>query len=95
MMRKGAAAGTAHQAHRTMKTALSQALRRGHVSRNVASQIKAPRLDDSDIEPFTIAEVQRILAAAAEKRNGVRFAQALALVFAKVRHRGCAGVESI
>lgn len=79
MMRKGAAAGTAHQTHRTMKTALNQAFRRGHVTRNVASLVKAPRLDDSDIEPFTIEEAQRILNIAAGQRNGVRFALALAL----------------
>ncbi len=79
MMRNGAAAGTAHQTHRTIKTALNQALRRGHVSRNVASLVKAPRLDDHEIEPFTLEEAQRILAVAATQRNGVRFALALAL----------------
>jgi integrase len=79
MMRNGAAAGTAHQTHRTIKTALSQAKRRGHVSQNVASLVKAPRLDDNDIEPFTLEEAQRILSAAAAQRNGVRFALALAL----------------
>jgi integrase len=56
-----------------------EALRRGHVSRNVASLAKAPRIDDNDIEPFTIEEAQRILAVAATQRNGVRFALALAL----------------
>lgn len=54
-------------------------MRRGHVTRNVASLVKAPRLDDNDIEPFTIEEAQRILNAAAIQRNGVRFALALAL----------------
>ncbi|GID98034.1 tyrosine-type recombinase/integrase [Amorphoplanes digitatis] len=79
MMREGAAAGTAHQTHRTVKTALNQALRRGHISRNVASLAKAPRLDDHDIDPFTVDEAQRLLAVAATQRNGVRFALALAL----------------
>jgi integrase len=79
MMREGAAAGTAHQTHRTIKTALNQALRRGHVTRNVASLAKAPGLDDHEIDPFTVEEAQCLLGVAAAQRNGVRFALALAL----------------
>ncbi|WBB95281.1 site-specific integrase [Solwaraspora sp. WMMA2080] len=79
MIRTGSAPGTAHQAHRTVKTALNVALRRGHVARNVAQLAKAPRLDEQEIEPFTVKEAQRILTAAANRRNGVRFALALAL----------------
>ncbi|MCO8274773.1 site-specific integrase [Actinoplanes sp. TRM 88003] len=79
MIRRGSAPGTAHQTHRTMKTALNVAVRRGHLTRNVARLAKPPRLDEQEIEPFTVAEAQRLLAVAAEKRNGVRFALALAL----------------
>ena len=79
MIRRGSAPGTAHQAHRTIKTALNVALRRGHLTRNVAQLAKAPRLDEQEIEPFTVAEAQRLLAVASGKRNGVRFALALAL----------------
>ncbi|NYH42628.1 integrase [Micromonospora jinlongensis] len=79
MIRGGSAAGTAHQTHRTVKTALNVAVRRGHLSRNVAQLAKAPRIDEQEIEPFTLAEAQRILEVAATKRNGVRFALALAL----------------
>jgi integrase len=79
MIRSGSAGGTAHQVHRTIKTALNVAVRRGHLSRNVARLAKAPRLDEQEIEPFTVGEAQRILAVAAEQRNGVRFALALAL----------------
>jgi Phage integrase, N-terminal SAM-like domain len=42
MMRNGSAAGTAHQAHRTIRTALGEAVRRGHLARNPAALAKAP-----------------------------------------------------
>ncbi|PRY17631.1 site-specific integrase [Pseudosporangium ferrugineum] len=79
MIRTGSAPGTAHQTHRTIKTALNVAVRRGHLVRNVAQLAKAPRLNEQEIEPFTVEEAQRLLAVAATQRNGVRFALALAL----------------
>jgi integrase len=79
MIRSGSAPGTAHQAHRTIKTALNVAVRRGHLGRNVAQLAKSPRLDDYEIEPFTIEEAKRLLDVAATHRNGARFALALAL----------------
>jgi integrase len=79
MMENGKAAGTAHQAHRTVRTALNEAMRRGHITRNPATLAKAPRLDEDEIEPLTVDEVQRLLAAAAQRRNSVRWAFALAL----------------
>ncbi|XVU27137.1 site-specific integrase [Actinoplanes sp. CA-054009] len=79
VIRRGSAPGTAHQTRRTVKTALNVAVRRGHLARNVARLAKPPRLDEQEIEPFTVAEAQRLLEVAAEKRNGVRFALALAL----------------
>lgn len=44
MMRAGSAAGTAHQAHRTIRTALNEAVRRGHLIRNPATLAKPPSL---------------------------------------------------
>ncbi|MGH3867255.1 MAG: tyrosine-type recombinase/integrase [Pseudonocardiaceae bacterium] len=79
MMRNGSAAGTAHQAHRTMRTALNEAVRRGHIGRNPAVLAKPPRLTDEEIEPLTIAEAQRVLATAACHRNSARWAVALSL----------------
>ncbi|MEW2377522.1 site-specific integrase [Micromonospora sp. NPDC047812] len=79
MIRSGSAPATAHQTHRTVKTALNVALRRGHLMRNVAQLAKAPRIEEQEIEPFTVEEAQRILTVAAGQRNGVRFALALAL----------------
>jgi len=79
MMENGKAAGTAHQAHRTARTALNEAVRRNHIVRNPATLAKAPRLDEEEIEPLTIEEVRRLLVAAAQRRNSARWALALAL----------------
>ncbi|MEV4134404.1 tyrosine-type recombinase/integrase [Dactylosporangium sp. NPDC049742] len=80
MQKNGSKPATAHQAFRTLRAALNEAMRRGHIGRNPASLAKAPRLDDEEIEPYSVEEVQRLLMAAAElPRNGVRWAIALAL----------------
>jgi integrase len=79
MQDNGSAPATAHQAHRTLRTALNEAMRRGHLTKNPASLAKPPRLDDEEVEPYSVEEVQRILIAAGERRNGARWAIALAL----------------
>jgi integrase len=79
MIANGSAPGTAHQAHRTVKTALNEAVRRGHIVRNPAKLAKAPRVEEHEVQPFTMEEARRILSAAAKNRNGVRFAIGLAL----------------
>lgn len=79
MQRSGSAAGTAHQAHRTVRTALNEAVRRGHLARNPATLAKAPRLSEQEVEPYTIEEVQRLLREAGKGRNNARWAIALAL----------------
>jgi integrase len=79
MQANGSAAATAHQAHRTLRTALNEAVRRGHLSRNPAALAKAPRLPEGEIEPYTVTEVQCILTQAAQGRNAARWAVALAL----------------
>jgi integrase len=71
MQENGSRPATAHQAHRTLRTALNEAMRRGHLSRNPASLAKAPRLEEEEVEPYSVEEVQRLLIAAAElPRNG-------------------------
>jgi len=79
MIENGARPATAHQVHRTARAALGEACRRGHVARNVAALAKPPRVQSEPVEPFTVAEVQAILAAAARRRNSARWAVALAL----------------
>ncbi|MDQ7906874.1 site-specific integrase [Phytohabitans sp. ZYX-F-186] len=79
MQENGSSAGTAHQAHRTIRTALNEAVRRGYLGRNPATLAKAPRLTEQEIEPYSVEEVQRILSAADSRRNSARWAIALAL----------------
>jgi len=79
MIKNGSSAGTAHQAYRTIRTALGEAERRMHITRNPAGLAKAPRLSDEEIEPYTVEEVRRILEQAGKRRNSARWAIALAL----------------
>lgn len=79
LVKDGAKPATAHQVHRTVRTALGEAQRRGHVGRNVASLAKPPRVQVEEVEPYTVEEVRAILAAAAEEPNHARWAIALAL----------------
>ncbi|MFJ2645845.1 tyrosine-type recombinase/integrase [Streptomyces sp. NPDC087420] len=75
----GSAAGTAHHVHRTARVALGEAVRRGHVTTNAAEIARAPRLEEEDIEPYTIEEVQSLLLEASKLRNSARWVVALAL----------------
>ncbi len=79
MMANGKAPATAHQAHRTLRAALNEAVRRGYIVRNPAALARAPRLVEHEVEPYTVDEVQRILNTALSRRNGARWAIALAL----------------
>ncbi|MDT7552141.1 MAG: polymerase subunit gamma/tau, partial [Pseudonocardiales bacterium] len=79
MIRSGSSPGTAHQAHRTIRTALGEAERRGRIIRNPAQLAKAPRLEEIGVEPYSVDEVRQLLKAAADRCNGVRWAIALAL----------------
>ncbi|MFG2338185.1 tyrosine-type recombinase/integrase [Streptomyces yangpuensis] len=79
MQDSGSAAGTAHQVHRTVRTALNEAVRRAHLTVNPATIAKAPRLEEEEVEPYSVEEVQHLLAEAAEHRNTARWVIALAL----------------
>ncbi|MFH9416260.1 tyrosine-type recombinase/integrase [Streptomyces rochei] len=79
MQADGRRAGTIHQIHRTFRTALNEAVRRGHLTRNPVQLAKSPRLSEEEIEPFTVEEVKRLLRAADDRRNSARWAVALAL----------------
>src|SRR5690606_17864007 len=79
MQANGSAAGTAHQAHRTVRTALNEAVRRRHLTTNPASIAKAPKIEEEEVEPYTVEEVQRLLAEAGKHRNTARWVIALAL----------------
>lgn len=79
MQANGSSAGTAHQAHRTIRTALNEAVRRRHLARNPVLLVKPPRLVELEIEPYSVAEIQKLLLVAGERRNSARWAIALAL----------------
>ncbi|SDD95005.1 tyrosine-type recombinase/integrase [Actinokineospora iranica] len=79
MLAAGKAPGYAHQVHRTIKTALNVAHARGRITRNPAELAKAPKLAEDEIVPFTVDEARKILRAARDGRNGVRYSLALTL----------------
>jgi integrase len=79
MIAAGQSPGNAHQVHRTAVTALNVAMKRRLISHNPASLAEPPRVEEEEIQPFEVEEVQRIIATALTRRNGVRFVVALAL----------------
>lgn len=79
LLADGLAAGTVHQAHRTLRTALGEAFARGRIAVNPAVRAKAPRLVETEIEPLDLRDARRILATAETLPNGTRYAVALAL----------------
>ncbi|MET7762344.1 tyrosine-type recombinase/integrase [Streptomyces sp. NPDC005393] len=79
MQQSGSSAGTAHHVHRTIRVALGEAVRRGHIPTNAAEIAKAPRLEEEDIGPYSIEEVQSLLLEASKLRNSARWVVALAL----------------
>ncbi|MDI3424259.1 tyrosine-type recombinase/integrase [Streptomyces luteolus] len=79
MQAGGSAAGTAHQAHRTVNTALNEAVRRRHLTLNPASIAKAPKVEEEEVEPYSLEEIQHLLLEAAKHRDHARWVIALAL----------------
>jgi integrase len=79
MIELGARPGTAHQVHRTVRTAMGETHRRGHVVRNVAALAKPPKVQHEPVEPLSLDEVHVLLRQASQMRNGARWAAALAL----------------
>jgi integrase len=65
--------------HRTIRAALNEAMRRKHITENVATVVRAPKLDEKEVEPNTVDDIVRILTAAQTGRNSARWAIALAL----------------
>ncbi|MFR0353563.1 tyrosine-type recombinase/integrase [Streptomyces sediminimaris] len=81
MQRNGSKPATAHQAHRTIRTALGEAVRRGHAAKNAAALAKPPRVEEeeAEVEPYSLEEVQRLLIEVNKRRNSARWMLALAL----------------
>ena len=79
MIRSGLKPATAHQVHRTARAAFREARRRKVIMENPFEVIKAPRVDEEEVEPFNAEEIQKLIATALEWRNGVRFILALSI----------------
>jgi integrase len=79
MMREGSKSGRVHQVHRTIRAALNIAVRRKHITENPALLARAPKIEEIEVEPYSVDEVKRLLEAAQERRNSARWAIALAL----------------
>ena len=73
----GAKPATAHQVHRTARVALNVAVARGYLGKNPVVLAKYPRVEEEEIEPYSVEEVQRLIETALPLRNGVRFIVAL------------------
>jgi integrase len=65
--------------HRILSRALTVAVRREKVARNVATLVEAPSAGDPETQPFTREEARRILNAASGRRNAARWSVALSL----------------
>ncbi|NAS22147.1 tyrosine-type recombinase/integrase [Herbidospora sp. NEAU-GS84] len=65
--------------HRILSRALTIGVRRGRITRNVATLIDAPTANPTEIEPLTLEEARRILDIAKTRRNGARWSVALSL----------------
>ncbi len=79
MMRAGSKSARVHQVHRTIRAALNIAVRRKHITENPALLARAPKIEEIEVEPYSVEEVKRLLEAAQERRNSARWAIALAL----------------
>jgi integrase len=76
---EGLAPATVLMNHRILSRALTVAMQRGRVARNVATLVDPPSVRRAEIVPLTEAEVRRVLEAAREIDNGARWSVALAL----------------
>lgn len=79
MIAAGRSSNHALKVHRVLSRALEIAMRRGKVARNVCKLVDPPAPGESELTPLTEAEARKVLAAAAERRNGARWSVGLAL----------------
>ncbi len=70
---------TVEYLHAILRTALNQAVEWRIIPSNPAMRAKPPRVPRAEIEPFTVAEAQRILAAVEGHRLGALYGAAFAL----------------
>lgn len=79
LTRAGKSPAVVQHLRRTLRTAFNDAVARERMSRNPVLRASAPRLVESEIEPFSIADARRILEAATSERNGAAWTIAVSL----------------
>lgn len=78
LRKTGAKPSTLLQVHRILRAALNEAEKRGRIARNPIRVVRTPQMTETEIEPLTVDDAQSILSLAHGRRNGVRWAVALA-----------------
>ncbi len=58
--------------HRVVRSCLNDAVRRRVISHNPALIARTPRLEPDEVQPLTPADVRRVLAVSASRRNALR-----------------------
>lgn len=79
MLERDLSTSTVLKVHRILSRALTIAVRRGRITRNVATLVDAPSSASTEIDPLTREEAQRVLEVAKTRRNAARWSVALAL----------------
>ncbi len=70
---------TVGHTRRTLNAALNDAVKRGLIARNPVKAADTPRDAETEIDPYTIEQMEALLAVAAAMRNAPRWSVAMAL----------------
>lgn len=79
LRRAGLGQYTVHHVHTTVRRAFNEARLRKVITERPFELVKGPRLEEEEVEPFEVEEIQSLISTAIANRNGVRFVLALAL----------------
>jgi integrase len=79
LIRRGVSPVTVQGVHRTFRSCFSEAVRRGKMDRNPVLAARPARAEEREVEALTVGEARAIMAAAANRRNAVRWQVALSL----------------
>ncbi|WP_175117478.1 site-specific integrase [Plantibacter sp. MCCC 1A11337] len=77
--RTGVSAHTVRLAHAVLRSILAEAAREQHIARNVASLVRAPKLDDTEVEPWTAEDASTFLESSRESQFAEIYTLALTL----------------
>jgi integrase len=79
LVNRGVSPVSVQGVHRTLRSCFGEAVRRGKIDRNPATAARPERAEESEVEPLSIGEARAIMAAAAGRRNAVRWTVALGI----------------